>query len=105
MVAPAGRPAMAIGLMTARSLADIAASLRRDGLIGADEETVQQAIDAIASVQPWYVRTMIGFGALGFASHRGAASMGLTLLIGVGACLLAASVALPATLALLSRRR
>ena len=55
--------AMAVDIVTARSLTELATSLREDGLIDADADTVQRAIDAIADVQPWYVRTMIGFGA------------------------------------------
>lgn len=78
MVAAAGCPAMAVSLMTGHSLTDVATSLRRDGLIDADADTVQQAIDALANVQPWYVRAMVGFGAwlaslllIGFATSIG----------------------------------
>lgn len=39
--------------------------------------------------------TMIGFGALALASHRGIASLGTVLLLGVGACLVSATVVLP----------
>ncbi|MGH9869916.1 MAG: MMPL family transporter [Candidatus Polarisedimenticolia bacterium] len=39
--------------------------------------------------------TMIGFGSLALASHRGLASLGLTLLLGVGACIVTALVVLP----------
>ncbi|MCB9558260.1 MAG: MMPL family transporter [Deltaproteobacteria bacterium] len=42
--------------------------------------------------------TMIGFGSLALAQHRGAASLGLVLLMGVGACLVASIVLLPALL-------
>ncbi len=39
--------------------------------------------------------TMIGFGSLALASHRGLASLGLVLLMGVGACVATATVVLP----------
>ncbi len=39
--------------------------------------------------------TMVGFGSLALASHRGLASLGLVLLLGVGACLITATVVLP----------
>ena len=43
--------------------------------------------------------TMVGFGSLGLASHRGYGSLGGILFLGVGACLVAAIVVLPAALA------
>jgi hopanoid biosynthesis associated RND transporter like protein HpnN len=39
--------------------------------------------------------TMIGFGSLSLASHRGLASLGAVLLLGVGACLISSMVILP----------
>ena len=39
--------------------------------------------------------TMIGFGSLALASHRGLASLGVVLLLGVGACLVTSTVVLP----------
>ncbi len=39
--------------------------------------------------------TMIGFGSLALASHRGMASLGLLLLLGVGACLVTSTMVLP----------
>jgi predicted RND superfamily exporter protein len=39
--------------------------------------------------------TMIGFGSLSLASHRGLASLGTILLLGVGACLVSSMVVLP----------
>jgi predicted RND superfamily exporter protein len=39
--------------------------------------------------------TMTGFGSLALASHQGLASLGLSLLIGVGACVITAIVVLP----------
>jgi hypothetical protein len=39
--------------------------------------------------------TMIGFGSLALASHRGMASLGAVLLLGVGCCLLTSTVVLP----------
>jgi predicted RND superfamily exporter protein len=45
--------------------------------------------------------TMIGFGSLALASHRGLASLGLVLLIGVAACLITSTVILPNLLVVL----
>ncbi len=39
--------------------------------------------------------TMIGFGSLALASHRGLSSLGFVLLLGVGSCLLTSMVVLP----------
>lgn len=39
--------------------------------------------------------TMIGFGSLALASHRGLASLGLVLLMGVGSCLITSTLVLP----------
>jgi predicted RND superfamily exporter protein len=39
--------------------------------------------------------TMVGFGSLALASHRGMASLGVLLVLGVGSCLVAALVVLP----------
>ncbi|MBQ17594.1 MAG: hypothetical protein CMJ65_10760 [Planctomycetaceae bacterium] len=49
--------------------------------------------------------SMIGFGTLMVASHRGLSSLGLVLLLGVGSCLLVALVPLPAILRLVSREK
>ena len=49
--------------------------------------------------------TMIGFGSLALASHRGLASLGLVLLIGVGACLIASLVVLPNLIVVLGLAR
>jgi predicted exporter len=46
--------------------------------------------------------SMIGFGTLMIASHRGLSSLGLVLLLGVGSCLMVALVPLPAVLRLVS---
>ncbi|MBN1307724.1 MAG: MMPL family transporter [Chitinispirillaceae bacterium] len=40
--------------------------------------------------------TMIGFGSMGLASHRGTASMGQLLFLGVGACFISSAYVLPA---------
>ncbi len=48
--------------------------------------------------------TMIGFGSLALASHRGLKSLGEVLFIGVGCCLLATLLALPAGFAALRGR-
>ena len=47
--------------------------------------------------------TMVGFGSLALASHRGLESLGLLLLIGVGSCLLASIVVLPNVLVVTGR--
>lgn len=51
--------------------------------------------------------TMVGFGSLGLAAHRGMASLGILLLLGVGASMIAAIAVLPnllVTLGLVARR-
>ncbi len=48
--------------------------------------------------------TILGFGTLALARHRGMAGMGLTLALGVAACMLAALVVLPAILRLADAR-
>jgi hypothetical protein len=49
--------------------------------------------------------TMVGFGSMMIAAHRGLYSLGAVLTIGVGACLFVALIILPAALALVSRQR
>jgi len=49
--------------------------------------------------------TMIGFGALTLAHHRGLQTLGLVMLLGIGSCLLAAVVILPAVLSFFESRR
>ena len=46
--------------------------------------------------------SMIGFGSMMVASHRGLYSVGLVLVIGVGSCLFVSLVTLPAILTLIS---
>lgn len=48
--------------------------------------------------------TMVSFGAMSTASHRGAAGLGLTLLLGIGFCLVMSIGVLPALLRLLPVR-
>lgn len=45
--------------------------------------------------------TMIGFGSLALASHRGISSLGMVLLLGVGSCLITSTIVLPNVLVLL----
>jgi len=47
--------------------------------------------------------TMIGFGSLAAASHRGMASLGFVLLLGVGSCLITSTIVLPNLLVLIGR--
>lgn len=49
--------------------------------------------------------SMIGFGSMLVADHRGLASLGLVLTIGVGSCLLVSLVPLPALLTFVSKQR
>jgi predicted RND superfamily exporter protein len=49
--------------------------------------------------------TILGFGTLMLAQHRGLASLGLFLALGVTCCMLAALVVLPALLHIISARR
>ena len=49
--------------------------------------------------------TMASFGSMILADHRGMQSLGETLLLGMGACLALSVIALPAVLALMTRRR
>jgi hopanoid biosynthesis associated RND transporter like protein HpnN len=49
--------------------------------------------------------TVLGFGTLMISQHRGMASLGLVLTLGVSTCMLTALVFLPALLSVISRRR
>lgn len=49
--------------------------------------------------------TMVGFGSMMIAAHRGLYSLGAVLTIGVGACLFVSLVTLPAVLTTLTRHR
>ncbi len=49
--------------------------------------------------------TMIGFGSLGLSSHRGMASMGYVLTIGVGTCFLSSVIVLPSIITVIERFR
>lgn len=49
--------------------------------------------------------SMIGFGSMMLAAHRGLSSLGLVLVVGVGSCLFVSLVPLPAVLTLISRIR
>ncbi|MEZ4267309.1 MAG: MMPL family transporter [Myxococcota bacterium] len=70
-----------------------------DGDIAAVVRTTGRAI-LISSAT-----TMIGFGSLALATHRGMSSLGTVLLLGVSACLVTATLILPALLAAFRRRR
>jgi hypothetical protein len=58
----------------------------------------------INSVVLTSLTSMVGFGSLMVASHRGLQSLGLVLAVGVATCLFVALVALPAVLTLIARR-
>jgi hypothetical protein len=49
--------------------------------------------------------SMIGFGSMMLAAHRGLYSVGLVLVIGVGSCLFISLITLPAFLTLISQRK
>ncbi len=49
--------------------------------------------------------SMIGFGSMMIAAHRGLYSLGLVLVVGVGGCLFVSLVPLPAILTLISKRQ
>jgi uncharacterized protein len=49
--------------------------------------------------------SMIGFGSMMVAAHRGLYSLGLVLVVGVGSCLFVSLVTLPAILTLISKNR
>lgn len=47
--------------------------------------------------------TMIGFGSMGLASHRGIASMGIILFMGVGACFVSSAFVLPSFITIMEK--
>lgn len=65
----------------------------------------QTSPSTINAIMLTSLTSMIGFGSMLVASHRGLASLGLVLVVGVGSCLFVSLVTLPAILTLLSRRR
>lgn len=64
-----------------------------------ERNVVRAAIRTGGAVMLSSLTTMLGFGSLAFASHRGYSSLGGILFLGVGACLLSAMTVLPAALA------
>jgi uncharacterized protein len=48
--------------------------------------------------------TMISFGSIGMASHRGLASMGIVLVLGVGSCFISSAFLLPALISLMDMK-
>lgn len=65
-------------------------------------QTSSSTINAIILTS---LTSMIGFGSMLIAAHRGLVSLGLVLVIGVASCLLVSLVPLPALLTLVSRLR
>ena len=57
-----------------------------------------------AAVTLSFLTTMIGFGAMATASHRGVASLGLMMIVGLGCVLAATVLLLPALLKLIERK-
>lgn len=74
------------------SLEEIVASLRAEGLLtDAANERADRLIESIRDVQPWYIRTMVGFGAwlaslllIGFVGGMSIAMDGGYLVVGLG---------------------
>jgi hypothetical protein len=73
------------------SLNELVATLQAENLITADSEQVERALEHMSGVQPWYVRTMVGFGAwlaslllIGFVSSIGFTFEGGFALFGLG---------------------
>src|SRR5690606_29112238 len=64
----------------------------------------QTSSSTINAIMLTSLTSMIGFGSMMLAAHRGLASLGLVLVIGVGSCLFVSLVTLPAILTLVSRR-
>lgn len=64
----------------------------------------QTSSSTINAIMLTSLTSMIGFGSMMLAAHRGLASLGLVLVIGVGSCLFVSLVTLPAILTLLSPR-
>lgn len=77
--------------MSSRSLSQVVEELKLSGRIGDEQASRADAlIEQLRSAQPWYVRTMVGFGAwlasillLGFVAGFGMAVGGLTF-VGLG---------------------
>lgn len=70
-----------------------------------DKDTRAAALHTGGAVMLSSLTTMVGFGALALAPHRGVASMGMVLFLGVGACLVASMTVVPALLAMIDARR
>jgi predicted RND superfamily exporter protein len=51
------------------------------------------------------VTTIVGMGGLALAQHRGAQSLGIMLVLGIGFCVCSASAVLPAAMVLWTRAR
>ena len=66
-----------------------------------DYKTSPSTINAIVMTS---LTSMIGFGSMMVATHRGLYSVGLVLVIGVGCCLFVSLVTLPALLTWISNR-
>jgi len=63
----------------------------------------QTSSSTISGVVLTSLTSMIGFGSMMVAAHRGLYSLGLVLVIGVGSCLFVSMVTLPAILTIVSR--
>ena len=67
--------------------------------VGAGMETVLRRTGRAILIAS--LTTMIGFGSLALASHRGISSLGMVLLLGVGSCLITSTIVLPNLLVML----
>jgi hypothetical protein len=74
------------------TLQQVYAGLQAEGLLPEDStEKIEEILNSMAEIQPWYVRTMVGFGAwlaslllIGFVGGIGIAADGGFVVIGVG---------------------
>jgi hypothetical protein len=67
-------------------------------------DTYRMSASTLNAIVLTSLTSMIGFGSMMLAAHRGLASLGLVLVIGVGSCLCISLVPLPAILNLMARR-
>ncbi|NNJ25228.1 MMPL family transporter [Alienimonas chondri] len=63
----------------------------------------QPSVSTAGAIVLTSLTSMVGFGSLCIAGHRGLFSVGITLVTGIGCCLFVSLFLLPGTLALLSR--
>ncbi len=67
------------------------------------KKSYQTSSSTINAIMLTSFTSMVGFGSMMIAAHRGLFTVGLVLVIGVGSCLFVSLVALPAILTMISR--